>query len=77
MIETRNLVSSEDREQYVLLTSHALEPGTARSRYAAAMYFYNRGLINDEQLEVFRILSKRDAELPTSALAAIGIRPVD
>ena len=36
------------------------------------MHFYNRGLLDDEILEIYRTLAKRDCELPDAMLAAIG-----
>ncbi len=49
----------------------AMPPGpewSGRARYAAAMYFYQRGDMEAETLEVYRISSRLDAEDPVSVL---------
>jgi hypothetical protein len=49
----------------------AMPPGadwSGRARYAAAMYFYRRGEMAAEVLEVYRICSRLDAEDPVSVL---------
>lgn len=49
----------------------AMPPGaewSGRARYAAAMYFYQRGEMAAEVLEVYRICSRLDAEDPVSVL---------
>ncbi len=46
-------------------------PGTewsGRTRYAAATYFYHRGEMSAEVLEVYRICSRLDAEDPLDVL---------
>lgn len=46
-------------------------PGTewsGRTRYAAATFFYHRGEISAEVLEVYRICSRIDAEDPVDVL---------
>lgn len=48
-----------------------LPPGqewSGRARYAAAMFFYQRGLMDAETLEVYRICSRLDAEDPATVL---------
>jgi hypothetical protein len=67
-----HLISSLDFEQHAWLVSQSTEQGAAKSRYAAAMYFYNQQLLDEEVLEIYRILTKRDTELPHAMLAAIG-----
>jgi len=41
---------------------------SGRARYAAAMYFFQRGEMAAEVLEVYRICSRLDAEDPVSVL---------
>lgn len=78
MPEMIRLESDEDRCQYALLR----EAGeTGRTRYGAAMYFYMRGMIGSETLEVYRVCSGLDREDPIATLNALGlaheIRPVN
>jgi hypothetical protein len=46
---------------------------SGRTRYAAAMYFFQRGMISEECLEVYRICSRIDHEDPEPFLARIGL----
>ncbi len=39
-------------------------------RYAAAMYFFNRGMINERALEIYRTIVKNPAANPLAALVA-------
>ena len=41
---------------------------SGRARYAAAMFFYARGEMSAEVLEVYRICSRLDSEDPISVL---------
>lgn len=41
---------------------------SGRARYAAAVFFYQQGLMNAETLEVYRICSRLDAEDPAAVL---------
>lgn len=41
---------------------------SGRARYAAAMYFYQRGDMASDTLEVYRICSRIDAENPVDVL---------
>ncbi|MGN7733092.1 hypothetical protein [Ensifer sp. 22564] len=41
---------------------------SGRARYAAAMYFYQRGLMDAETLEVYRMCSRLDAEDSSTVL---------
>lgn len=52
-----------------------IAPGTAGGgmvRYAAAMYFFQNGLLSSAALEVYRALAKDDAADPLVSLHAIG-----
>lgn len=48
-------------------------PWSGRTRYAAAMFFHQRGDMSDEALEVFRVLSRLDSEDPARLLRASGV----
>jgi hypothetical protein len=63
----------EDARQYADLTSPPGPEGSARVRYAAAMYFYQRGMIGPEALDVFRDSAILDREDPRPALALLGL----
>ncbi len=65
-VETR-----EDADQLADLQVPAGPPASGRLRYAAAMYFYNRGQISEAALEVYRILSLIDGENPGPLLALL------
>jgi hypothetical protein len=67
------IVTVEDARQYALLTSRHTSPGSAASRYAAAMYFFGRGMIEAETLETYRTCSPIDHEDPRGLLAARGL----
>jgi hypothetical protein len=70
MLEMIRLESNEDRRQLALLTS---PEETGRTRYGAAMYFYMRGQIGPETLEVYRVCSGLDEEDPVASLKALGL----
>ena len=57
-------MSAEDRRQWQLLHTPLGERHSGRVRYAAAMHLYNRGIIDSELLEGFRVCAKRDDEYP-------------
>lgn len=67
------IATAEDARQHALLTSRDKSPGSATSRYAAAMYFFARGMIAAETLESYRICSPIDHEDPRGLLAARGL----
>ncbi len=56
--------AAEEPEQWALVTTPLGEPWSGRTRYAAAMYFYKRGEMSAEVLEVYRLCSRLDAEDP-------------
>ena len=64
------LQNPEDHEQYNLLTSTSVAVDGGQIRYAAAMYFYNRGMIGDKVLEIYRSHAKNPAADPRKALIA-------
>ena len=47
-------------------------PGSGRRRYAAAMWFHGRGLIDDAALEAARELAMDDAAAPPPGLARLA-----
>jgi hypothetical protein len=63
----------EDRAQLALLATPPDEAMSGRIRYAAAMYFYQRGMISEECLEVYRICSRLDREDPVPFLTRVGL----
>ncbi len=65
-----SILNSEDQLQYQLLNSTSAATDGGQVRYAAAMYFYNRGMIGEKALEVFRGLAKEPTADPRKVLAA-------
>ncbi len=49
------------------------EDWSGRTRYAAAMYFYSRGDMSAEVLEVYRICCRQDREDPVDVLRHLGL----
>lgn len=68
----RGPANPEDRRQLEMLVTTPGEPDSGRVRYAAAMYFYQRGMISAECLEVYRICARIDHEDPQPFLARLG-----
>lgn len=56
--------NAEDERQYKLLSLPLGTPGSGMHRYGAAMYFYQRGKLDTEVLESFRICCNLDSEDP-------------
>jgi len=54
----------EDRRQYALLKTPPRTEQGGRVRYAAAMYFYNRAMLDADTLEAFRVVAKEDNRWP-------------
>jgi hypothetical protein len=66
----------EDRdvaENWALVNTPLGQDWSGRARYAAAMFFYKRGDINAETLEVYRICSRLDAEDPLAIIRDRGV----
>ncbi|MCB1444961.1 MAG: hypothetical protein KDJ87_03940 [Rhizobiaceae bacterium] len=63
-------MTDEDRENWTLILTPAGEEWSGRARYAAAMYFYGRGEMSAEVLEIYRICSRLDREDAVDALQA-------
>lgn len=66
-----NPKTEEDRQQQVYLAIPFGIPGSGRQRYAAAMYFFARGMIDAPTLEAYRICSPIDHEDPAGLIAAL------
>lgn len=66
------LVDGEVERNLALLRTPLGEPWSGRARYAAAAFFYNRGVLPAEALEAYRILSRLDAEDPAGLLRQLG-----
>lgn len=64
--------SDEDRH-WAMIRSPLGEPWSGRARYAAAMFFYQQGDMDADTLEVYRVLSRLDAEDPVSVLKRYGV----
>jgi len=60
--------SAEDAENWALVDTPLGEPWSGRARYAAAMHFYRKGLMNAETLEVYRLCSRIDHQDPLPML---------
>jgi hypothetical protein len=58
--------NTEDELQAGLLATPVGLRGSGRVRYAAAMYFYQRRMISEDILEVYRACSKNDLIDPKS-----------
>lgn len=64
---------AEEAENWQLVLSPLGEVWSGRARYAAAMYFYKRGDMNAETLEVYRVSSRLDKQDPLSIIRERGI----
>ncbi len=63
---------SEIVEQWALINTPLGEDWSGRTRYAAAMFFYKRGLMDAPTLEVYRICSRLDHQDPLSIIRERG-----
>jgi hypothetical protein len=64
---------TEIQEQWALVNTPLGEPWSGRTRYAAAMYFYKRGELSPDVLEVYRLCSRLDGEDPLAIMRDRGI----
>ena len=64
---------AEIAENFELVKTPLGEPWSGRTRYAAAMYFYKRGELPPEALEVYRLCSRLDGEDPLSIMRDRGV----
>lgn len=60
--------AAEDAENWALVDTPLGEAWSGRTRYAAAMHFYRRGVMNAETLEVYRLCSRLDHQDPLPLL---------
>lgn len=63
LIEPEN---AKDERQLQLLSLPLGTPGSGMHRYGAAMYFYQCGKLDAEQLEAYRICCNLDFEDPAA-----------
>jgi hypothetical protein len=63
-------MTDEDRENWALILTRAGEEWSGRARYAAAMYFFQKGEMSTEVLEIYRVCSRIDDEDAIDALKA-------
>ena len=68
------LETDEDTHQASLLMTAPGPEGSGRIHYAAAMYFFQRGMLSEAALELFRISSAIDHEDP---LLSIKLHKLD
>lgn len=66
-------MTPENQLQLQLLLGAVGAEGSGKDRYAAAMYFWQRGQLGDRSLEIFRALAKDDATDPTTVLRHAGL----
>ena len=64
---------TEEADNWQLVLTPLGEEWSGRARYAAAMYFYKRGEMNAETLEVYRVSSRLDRQDPLSIIRERGI----
>jgi hypothetical protein len=63
----------EVAENWALVNTALGEHWSGRTRYAAAMFFYKRGEMTADTLEVYRICSRLDSEDPLSIIRDRGV----
>lgn len=61
-------MNEEDRHNWTLIRTPPGVEWSGRARYAAAMYFFQKGEMAADVLEVYRICSRLDAENPLDVL---------
>jgi hypothetical protein len=61
-------MDEEAHENWALIHTPPCIEWSGRARYAAAMYFFQKGEMAAEVLEVYRICSRLDAENPLDVL---------
>ncbi len=61
-------MENEDDMHWRMILTEPGMPWSGRTRYAAAMHFYQSGEMTPEVLEIYRICSRIDAEDPVDAL---------
>lgn len=61
-------MDKDSRHNWTLVRTPTGIDWSGRTRYAAAMYFFQKGEMSAEVLEVYRICSRLDSEDPLSVL---------
>lgn len=64
---------AEIAANWTLIATPLGEKWSGRARYAAAMFFYRRGEMSAEVLEVYRICSRLDGDDPVALIRACHI----
>lgn len=64
---------AEIAEQWALVNTPLGEEWSGRTRYAAAMFFYKRGEMNAETLEVYRLSARLDWQDPLPIIRDRGV----
>ena len=62
------MMDEETLENWTLIRTPPGTEWSGRTRYAAAMFFFQKGEISAEVLEVYRICSRLDGEDPLDVL---------
>lgn len=65
--------NDETARNWTLIATPTGEEWSGRARYAAAMFFYQRGEMSAEVLEVYRVCSRLDAEDPLAIIRDRGV----
>ncbi|MEX0406322.1 hypothetical protein ABGN05_11655 [Aquibium sp. LZ166] len=73
MPEEPENAAREDAENWNLVRTPLGEAWSGRTRYAAAMYFYKKGEMNADTLEVYRLCSRLDHQDPLSIIRDRGV----
>ncbi|TPN76808.1 hypothetical protein [Mesorhizobium sp. B1-1-5] len=73
MDEEADKQQEEAAEQWELGNTPLGEKWSGRTRYAAAMFFYKRGEMSAETLEVYRICARLDSENPLPIIRDRGV----
>jgi hypothetical protein len=60
-------------KNWALVNTPLGQDWSGRARYAAAMFFYKRGEMNAETLEVYRICARLDAQDPLAIIRDRGV----
>ncbi|MDP3897768.1 MAG: hypothetical protein Q8Q62_13940 [Mesorhizobium sp.] len=66
-------VDAEVAENWALVNAPLGEKWSGRTRYAAAMFFYKRGDMTAETLEVYRLCARLDSQDPLSIIRQRGV----
>lgn len=66
-------MAAETAENWALVRTPLGEPWSGRARYAAAMFFYQRGDMDAGTLEVYRICARLDHQDPLPIIRDRGV----